>query len=405
MISGSHLNQLPLGDVNFQYEITLRVFATAAYDLAKAVTERFKKENVKILPIGHMTLSDGSESDLWAHYASERGEQVLVEISHQWIDLYFLSFWLWKPDRGKKEEHAIDDLFPDSLLHEHTKDGERGAEIFVAPCTIRIRTVKEDPRSFLPPGDALQRLVQETSESPWIKFWHCFNENNYKQAAAYVRAVQKLSPERDSNYFFLCAVEALCHQCVRQYGRAVKLFIQAAVGFHTTGFDRNCDACLFFAIEAAKKMDDLNQSTSVLNRIAQEIPNLSAGQRKEISDILRAYAVRVYIGVVVLCRRVLELTIKQILTESYGMPIDALVKECRKAGILTDRAAGLFAILTVAKWKGVLTPQEFNIASGIKDFGNRIHDKDRLEDAVDAKYAIQACIHLLRRLCRFGSFL
>jgi tetratricopeptide (TPR) repeat protein len=405
MISGSDLNKLSLGDVNFQYDITLHVSATLAHNFAKVATARFKEENVKILPIRHTTFNDGSESDLWVHYASEGEEHVLVEIHHRWIDLYFLAFWLWEPDREKKGDYSIDYLFPSSLIAEHTKYGERGGEIFIAPCTIRIRTSKEDPKGFLPPEDALQKLVKETSESPWIKFWRCFKENNYKQAAACIREVQKLSRERDSAYFFLDAIEALCCQYATQYEKAVKLFIQAAAGFDITGFDRNCDACLFFAIEAAKKINDLNQSTSLLNQIAQEIPDLSPSQREEVSDILRAYAVRVYIGVVVLCRRVLEITITQILTGTYGVAIDTLVKECRKTGVLPSRAGGLYAVLEAARWKGILTTQEFDIASGIKDFGNRIHDKDRLEDAIDAKYAIQACIHLLRRLRRFGSFI
>jgi len=52
----------------------------------------------------------------------------------------------------------------------------------------------------------------------------------------------------------------------------------------------------------------------------------------------------------------------------------------------------------VAKSKEFLTLSEFKITSSIKDFGNRIHDKGGMENAVDAKYAIQACIHLIRRL-------
>jgi hypothetical protein len=144
-------------DVNFQYEITLQVFATAAYEFASAATARFNEANIKILPIGHMTFSDGSESDSWVRYASEGEEQVLVEIYHQWIDLYFLSFWLDEPDRGEREKYLVDALFPEELMNEHTKDGKRGGEMFVAPCTIRIRAVKEDPRNCLPSEDALQK--------------------------------------------------------------------------------------------------------------------------------------------------------------------------------------------------------------------------------------------------------
>lgn len=75
------------------------------------------------------------------------------------------------------------------------------------------------------------------------------------------------------------------------------------------------------------------------------------------------------------------------------------IKSCHKAGVLkSGMRRSLFAILIVAKWKKLLTASEFKVASHIKDFGNRIHDKGRIENAVDAKYAIESCIHIVRRL-------
>jgi hypothetical protein len=35
---------------------------------------------------------------------------------------------------------------------------------------------------LLPPENALQKLVQAASESPWVKFWHYFNEKKYERA-------------------------------------------------------------------------------------------------------------------------------------------------------------------------------------------------------------------------------
>jgi len=157
--------------------------------------------------------------------------------------------------------------------------------------------------------------------------------------------------------------------------------------------------CFFFAIQAAKEMKDLNESLAVMKRIAYEIPDLSSDLQPEVSNILCSYVVSVYVGVVVLCRRVLELALKNILVATYKKQISALIQECQQAGILKGGArSGLYPILVVAKWKGILTSNEFEIASNIKNFGNRIHESGGVENHIDAKYAIQRCIHVLRRL-------
>lgn len=397
-ISLIEIGKLKLPDINFKYDTTLEVPCFAAHDIAKIAMASFNQDNVKHVPIFHTTLNDGSEKDLVAHYGSKSGEHILVEISHSYIDPHFLWFWLWWPDVKRQIKYPIDELFQHDLIKEAIKTGEKFGEIYVAPCKIRIRTVETNPETFLFPTDLLQKLVTSIKESPWVKFWYSFKEKEYELAASYVGEVRELSKGKDNQSIFLGAVQALCYLLGQQNAKAVDQFLKMGIDFHTARFDRYCDACFFFAIEAAKEMGDLNRSSAAMKRIAQEIPGLTPDLRKEVSNILFSYAASVYIGVVVLCRRVLELVLTQILTETYETSIDTLVKRCHKAGVLKGSVRrGLFAILMVAKWKEFLTLSEFKIASHIKDFGNRIHDKGGVENVVDAKYAVQACIHVLRR--------
>jgi hypothetical protein len=303
------------------------------------------------------------------------------------------------PDDKKQREYPIDDLFYQDIITEAIKNGQKFGEIFVAPCTIRIRTVKTDPKNFLFPTDLLEKLVTSAKETPYVKFWHAFKEKDYELAASYVGETADLSQGVVSQEIFLGAVQALCYLLGGQNAKAVDQFLKMGIGFHTARFYRYSDACFFFAIEAAKEMGNLSQSIDAMKRIAQEIPSFGPDLQKEVANILVSYAASVYIGVVVLCRRVLELILTQALTEIYKVSLNTLVKECRKAGMLRGGVRrGLFAVLVVAKSKEFLTLSEFKIASSIKDFGNRIHDKGEMENVVDAKYAIQACIHILRRV-------
>jgi hypothetical protein len=404
-ISLTSIRKLNLPNIKFQYDTTLEIPCFAAHDIAKIALARFSRDNVKHVPISHATFNDGSEKDLDAHYGSESGEHILVEVSHAWIDPHFLWFWLWWPDIKKQIEYPIDQLFEFEILGEaiNTKTMQKFGEIYVAPCTIRIRTAKTDPKTFLFPPNMLQELITVAKENPSIKFWHSFKEKQYELATSYIGELLELSKGKDEQsillFQFLCAVQALCYLRGNQNDRAVDQFLNIGINFHTARLERYCDACFFFAIEAAKEMGDLDRSRAAMKRIAQEIPSLNPDLQNELFDILFSYTASIYIGVVVLCRRVLELALKEILTETYRSSIKTLVKGCRNAGALNPGVGrGLFQILAVAKWKGLLTLNEFEVASHIKDFGNRIHDKGGVKNAVDAKYAMRACIHILRRL-------
>jgi hypothetical protein len=396
-ISFSRLGELELRDINFHYDTILKVPSFVAHDTAKIAMARFRKDNVKYVPLSHATMWDGSEEDQVAYYGSEGGEHVLVEISYRYIDPHFLWFWLWLPDFKKKR--IFDHLFDEEIISEAVMPtGEKFGELLVAPCTVRIRTVKTDPKNFIL-ALGLQEFENFAKESPWVKFWDAFKEKKYELAASYIREVCELSEEKDTQSIFLGAVQALCCLLGKQNIQAADQFLQMGINFHKARLDRYCDLCFFFAIEATKGFGDLNLSSVAMKRIAKEIPGLIPRLQKEISDILLSYVVSVYTGAGVLCRRTLELPLTQILTNTYKMSIDTLIDKAIEAGVLKSNVRrGFFAILKVAKWKGVLTSSEFKVASKIKDFGDLIHAESGVEEAVDTKYAIYACIHILRKL-------
>jgi hypothetical protein len=328
-----------------------------------------------------------------------------VEICHHYIDPHFLWFWLWLPEVKEPREYPVDELFALEITGEayDIEKRRKFGEIYVAPCKIRIRTVETDPNDFLVPRDMLQKLIVAAKESPWTKFCRSFKGREFELAASYLAELIEMTKGEDElsglAAEFLKAVQAVCYLLGNQENKAVDQFLSVGANFHTAGLERYCDICFFFAIEAAKEMDDQNKSNAAMRRIVLEIPCLPDGLQNELSNILLSYAAKVYIGAVVLCRRVLELALAQILTEKCRSSIDLLVESCQRAGALGAGARrGMFVILTVAKWKGLLTDDEFEIASHVKDFGDRIHDKGGLENAIDAKYAIEACIHILRRL-------
>lgn len=239
----------------------------------------------------------------------------------------------------KPREYPVDELFKPEILEEavNTKTKHKFAEVFVAPCTIRIRAVETDPKTFLFSADLLQELITAAKENPSVKFWYSFKKKKYELAASYIGEFIELSKGKDKQSIlysqFLGAVQALCYLLGNQNDRAVDQFLNTGINFHTAHIERYADACLFFAIEAAKEMGDLNRSRAVMKRIAQEIPGLTPDLQEEASNILLSYAASVYVGVVVLCRRALELVLKQILAETYKVPIDTLLKSCPKAGV------------------------------------------------------------------------
>ena len=106
-------------------------------------------------------------------------------------------------------------------------------------------------------------------------------------------------------------------------------------------------------------------------------------------------------GTAVLCRRVVELFVTDLLIKRHGspVPISKLLKEATTSGkIPKETGPGLFGILALALADGVISNPDYNIASHLREFGNNIHEKGGVQNEVDAKYAIQACIHLLHRI-------
>jgi hypothetical protein len=397
-ISISGTNNLEVENIDFKYNINLDLSIKTSKELVRSILLYFKQDTTKVMPIpiNHVTWSDGSESDLWGYSGSFGSEKVVLAISHKWIDPHFLTFWLWLPDRHR---YPIDYLFGEFIREEAMTDWRKFGEVLVAPCMIKISTVENDPKNFLPTEDVLRKLCSEAKESPSVKFWRSFKENKYKTAASYVSKMRKLYDKENSQHAFLGTVEALCHFNDGQNKKAIKLFTQMASYFHSKGLEMNCNMCLFFAIEAAKKIGELTQSINSMKWIAQRIPNLSPYQRNEVSGILKNYSISVYIGVVALCRRIIEMALRDILSERCNTSVENLIKDCVKSGVLKGRPGpGLYPILVVAKWKEIINEDDFNVAKKIKDFGDRIHDRGGVRNAIDAKFAIQACIRILRQL-------
>ncbi len=318
-----------------------------------------------------------------------------------WIDPHFLSAWLWRPDFRKQRQYPVDKLFQKEILDDATiKDRHKFGELLVAPCKIRILTVETDPKAFLFEPDFLQKLIYSAKENPCVKFWESFKKDNYEQAASYIDKVRKLTRSNEvKQIIFLGTVQALCYLQAKQNTKAINQFLKMGADFHRAKLDSYCNLCFFFAIEAAREIEDLNQRDAAMKKIVRKIPDLNPDAQKEILNILLSYAGSIYLGAAVLCRRVLELTLTQILTTRYKKTIPQLIKECQKTGSLDKGIGpGLYGVLMVSKSRRVLMSSEFEIASNIKDFGNRIHSPGGVKNAIDAKYAIQACIHIMRRL-------
>ncbi len=65
---------------------------------------------------------------------------------------------------------------------------------------------------------------------------------------------------------------------------------------------------------------------------------------------------KINLGAAVLCRRLVEITLKQKLETRFGKPIDSMVKDCHAVGQLNGRlGTGFYQLLMVAKWKEILS--------------------------------------------------
>jgi hypothetical protein len=391
--------------VAFDHEARLELFAQEIWDTAKRILRATGAENTTdSVPICHVTLANGSEQDLYVHLVQHGNAVVFLEVSHSYVDQHFLRAQLWDTDRGKSGNYPIDQLFQHEAIAEKRPEGSKVAELFVKPTQLSIHTSRFDPSPYLLSEDELADLKQEVSKFPVFVSWKLFEQGEYQRAAAALKTIFSrpgVDPtESDAEDHFHLALFATCCYWAKDYASASRAFLSASNGFLKLGFHRTADVCLFFAIEAGKRISDKNAAFSIADDVAGDLPFLSVNQRAEVTKILRTYYSDVYIGTAVLCRRLVELHVSDLVVQRHGntSSIKELVKNGKASGkIPKNTGPGLFAILVLALADGVLTPAEHEIATHIKDFGNNIHEEGGVENEVDSKYAIQACLHLLHR--------
>lgn len=385
-----------IGKTKFNKTFSIQVSSDIAHELSKALWSRLgQKENYQQL--NHATMIDGSESDLWVQFGKFNNDSILTELSFRWIDPHFLCFCLWNT-KEKDSKYVYDELFVKKVLREAFDEKGKIWEIFIAPSTLSISTVDIKPQTFLPSKNVLNELTRITKNNPWYKFWDYFTNNNFKRAIYYLKSIQKRKTD-DIDKVFIKSIIAVCYFKQKNFLKAIRLFLKTAIDFHKLRLEMLCDICIFFAIEASKNMDNIDMSINTFKTITRRIPGISYYQRKWILNILKMYAISVNIGVAVCCRSLIEITLKETLNDTYGIPIEKLIKECKHQKILkTGASSGLYPILKVAEWKNIISKDEFDICSQIKDFGNEIHKKMGDYNSQDAKSTIQASIHLLRQI-------
>jgi tetratricopeptide (TPR) repeat protein len=322
---------------------------------------------------------------------------LLLRIEHKWIDPHFLSFWLWQNDDNTI--YDIDTLFRELVVKEAWQSGKKFGELLIFPCKVIINTIENDPELLLPDKEILNKMTMKAANNAGVLFWQLFQNQKFENATIILRNLIEQLENKDAGFDFLRALESLCYFNDGKYEKAISTFMNLARDFDSKSLPMHCNLCLFFAIEAGKRINSPTQSIDAMERIAREIPKLTDYNREEISGILKSYSVSVYIGAVVLCRRIIEMAIKDTLSKISGETISSLVAQCKQAGVLEGRQGnGLYQILQVARWKNVISSSDFDIAIAIKNYGDRIHIKDGVKEELHAKYAIQACIRILRQL-------
>jgi tetratricopeptide (TPR) repeat protein len=397
--SGSGINRLDTENTEFKFNLNLELDLDKSKNIVKTILAQFGKDTRLIIPLQHFTWSDGSESDLWGYYGVYGEERLLINIEHRWIDPHFLEFTFNELEKVSRDKYPIDDLFPDIVISEAYQGGKsKFAELLVAPCSVAISTVVSKPNSYIT-DDSLQFKADNNLQLLSTLFWRNYSDNQYKKAINILDELLKYYREDSARHTYVDALKAICYLKSDQFSNAVELFLQCARNFANLGIQSYCDLCVFFAIDIAKTKMGISESIAAMSKIAKQIPNLSQSQAKELVGILNNYTNKVNLGAAVLCRRLVEITLKKNLETQFGRPIIKLVKECQAAGQFNGRfGTGLYSMLMVGKWKGILSSDQLRISKGIKDYGDRIHEEGDVADETDAKYAIEACIRIIRQI-------
>jgi hypothetical protein len=401
----SRINKVQIPKVTFDYEARLELFSSEIWDIAERIIKATgARHGTEAIPICHATLANGSEQDLYVHLFKHGDALVYLEVSHCYVDQHFLHFQLLATDGDKAREYPDDDLFQREAIDERTPGGAKVGELFVKPVQLTIHARGFDPSPHLPSEEQLATLKQEVSDFPVFNFWQRFERGEYGRAAATLGTALfdrgESGRDTDTAKHFSVSLYALCKYLAGDYVEASRWFLSAADGFLGCNLQRIADICIFFAIEAGRAVSDKNAALGIADEIPEHLSFISADQKTEAAKILRSYYSEVYVGTAVLCRRLVELHVSDLLTKRHRntASIKQLIKDAKATGKIPKvTGPGLFAILALALADGILPPNDHTIASQIKDFGNNIHERGGVQNEIDAKYAIQAYIHLLHR--------
>jgi hypothetical protein len=391
-------------EVNFEYNRRLDLFAGDAWKIAKGVAAGFpNKAARKPIPVCHATFHDGSEQDLWAHLATYGDAVLLLEVSHSYIDQHFVNFKLWDTDQGGTHDYPVDDLFVEDVLKEKPADRSKIGEMNVRPVAITIHAFKFDVSRLMPDESECKELSASVEGFPLYKFWEFFQAKNYigadKVLSGFLEYPSTQGDAPDGYKSFIRSLVAICKYLSNDFEAAADSFVLSGKDYGDLKLHRNADICFFWAIERGKKIPDLNKAFQIAQKVVDCLRFLDSDSKSEVTGIIKSYYSSVYIGTAVLCRRIIELTISAKMEKQFGVPIKKQVQTAKKNGEIDKSIGpGLYGVLELAKLRSVISGKEHTLASSIKDFGNNIHETGGIKNTLDAKYAVQACLHLVNRL-------
>ena len=139
IVSASGCGEIDLPPTQFDLEIRFDLFSSEIWALADTITENVNLAGVeRRIPMGHVTLYDGSEQDLWVHYAKIDESILLLELRHHYIDQHFILFHLWHTNRQQDRTYPTDLLFDSDVIGDSLSDGRKVLEFFVKPVTLLI---------------------------------------------------------------------------------------------------------------------------------------------------------------------------------------------------------------------------------------------------------------------------
>jgi hypothetical protein len=395
-----------LPPTQFDHEARFDLFSSEAWALAKGIAGGVGIPGAEQpIPICHATLRDGSEQDLWVHCGGTSDSAILIEVRHHYIDQHLLLYHLWRSDREQDPTYPVELFLDGDVISESISGGSKALEFFVRPVTLLIHARSLDISRYLPTDEARARCEKMVAVYPIFQLWRLFEADKFDEAGTVAREIlRSKSLGKGINGPFWHSVAGLCAYRAEQFLVAVEHFLKSAVEYTRAAMVANADVSLFSALEAGRNISDMNKSLDVARQIIDAFclhSNAAARLYKEqLVNIVKSYYTHSgdYVGPTVECRRVVELYLSQALEAKFGTLIRQQIEAAKAAREISKKAGiGCNAVIQLAAAKRMITDEERRVALHIKDFGNKIHDRAGVGTAIDARYAMQSCLHLLRR--------